>query len=60
VLLETLQPAEVGHHVDDRFLLVEPALFWQIAETVRVVGIERGAVDQQSAGGRAVDAEQSP
>ncbi len=51
------EPSEVGHHVDDGFLAVEPALFGQVPDATGG-GPVRLAVDGQGAGGRGGDAEQ--
>ena len=55
---ESFELAEVGHHVDDRLLLVEAALFWEVGQASvdgRVVG---ASLDAEASGRGGVDAEQ--
>ena len=58
--LHPLEPAEVGHDVDDLFLLVQPALLGKVAQPVAVLGLEVPAVDVEDSGGGLVDAQQGP
>jgi hypothetical protein len=60
VPVQALEPAEVGHDVDDLFLLVQPALLRQVAEPAAVLGLERLAIDVQDPGRGLVDAQQGP
>jgi hypothetical protein len=58
--LGIIEPAEVGHDVDDLCLLVQAAFLRELAEPVTVLRFERPAVDVQGPAGRLVDAQQRP
>ncbi len=60
VPVHALEPAEVGHDVDDLFLLVQAALLREVAEPAPVLGPEWLAVYVQGSCGGLVDAQEGP
>jgi hypothetical protein len=57
---EALEPAEVDHHIQDVFLLVQAPLFRQVAQPRAVPRFENLPADVERPGRGLVDAQQRP